>query len=89
MDEIGVRALRAQLAGALRRAEAGERLVVTVGGRAVAQLAPLGDVGGGTTLADLADRGLLVRPRSAQRCDPPRVAVSTGTRLDRVLAEIR
>lgn len=84
-----MRALRLELATALRRAEAGEHLVITVAGRGVAQLGPLGDAGGGATLDDLADRGLLVRPRSSRRDAAPRVVVWSGTRLDRVLGEVR
>ena len=40
MDTIGVRELRADLAGAVRRATAGERTVITSHGRPVAQLVP-------------------------------------------------
>ena len=38
---MNVRELRANLAAAVRQAEAGQRVVITVGGRAVAQLGPL------------------------------------------------
>src|SRR3546814_20459671 len=41
MEQIGARELRANLAAALRQAGAGERVVVTVDGRPVAQLGPL------------------------------------------------
>lgn len=88
---VNVRELRANLAAAVRRAEAGHRIVVTVGGRPVAQLGPL-DPGGGTepTLDDLAVRGLLQRARRTDRPPPDLlVALPVGTRLDRLLDEVR
>ena len=50
---IGIRELRADLAAAVRRAGAGQRVVVSVGGRAVAQLGPVEPEQGQTVLADL------------------------------------
>jgi prevent-host-death family protein len=41
MAEIPSRALRNDTAGVLRRVESGERVVVTVNGRAVAELVPV------------------------------------------------
>jgi prevent-host-death family protein len=43
VNEIGVRELRNDVSGLLRRVEAGERFTVTVNGRPVAQLVPLDD----------------------------------------------
>jgi prevent-host-death family protein len=77
---IGIRELRADLAGLVRRAGSGHRVVVSVGGRPVAQLAPLDD----TVDASITP------PR---RTDPPRlgepVRIWTGVRLDRALKELR
>ena len=42
---MNIRELRANLAAAVRQAEAGHRVVITVGGRPIAQLGPL-DHGG-------------------------------------------
>jgi prevent-host-death family protein len=90
VEQVGVRELRASLADAVRRAEAGERVVVTVGGRPVAQLGPLDPGLRGPTIEDLVDRGLLVRARRPDRPDPAvRIPLWAGARLDRVLAEIR
>ena len=89
LREIGTRELRANLAAALRQVDAGERLVITVDGRPVAQLGPL-EPAGSPTLADLAASGLLEpprRPRPAAAPEPADVAVDV--RLDRVLAEVR
>jgi prevent-host-death family protein len=89
MTELPIRRLRAELANAVRRAEAGDVCVVTVGGRPVAQLGPLGGAEA-TTLADLVARGSLIAPR---RHDPYRpgepVPVWRAARLDRVLGDVR
>jgi prevent-host-death family protein len=88
---MNVRTLRSQLAQALRRAEAGERIVVTVGGRPVAQLGPVeADVDRGPTIEDLVARGLLQQARRDDR-PPPTLVVPlwAGARIDRLLREIR
>jgi prevent-host-death family protein len=88
---MNTRTLRAQLAQALRRAEAGERIVVTVGGRPVAQLGPVeADVSGRPTIEDLVARGLLVPARRDDRPAPTlTVPLWAGARIDRLLREIR
>ena len=89
MEQIGARELRAHLAAALRQAAAGERVVVTVDGRPVAQLGPL-EARGGPTLADLAASGLVEPPRRPDRPDPPdALDTAVDVRLDRVLDEVR
>ncbi len=89
MDRIGARELRGNLAAALRQAAAGERVVVTVDGRPVAQLGPV-EAAGAPTLDELAAAGLVDPPRRRDRPPPP-AAVDTAVdvRLDRVLAEVR
>jgi prevent-host-death family protein len=42
MEEVGLRELRQQASDLVRRAEAGETIVVTVSGRPAAQLSPVG-----------------------------------------------
>ena len=85
-----IRELRANLAAAVRQAEAGHRVVVTVGGRAVAQLGPLDAGRGEPTLDDLASRGLVQRARRSDRPGPDLVvALPVGARLDRLLDEVR
>ena len=87
---MNIRELRANLAAAVRRAEAGHRIVVTVGGRPVAQLGPLDPGRDVLTLDDLANRGLLHRARRSDRPAPDLlVALPVGTRLDRLLDEVR
>jgi len=85
---VGVRELRNQVAAVLRRAEAGERIVVTVDGRPVAQLGPL-TAPGAPTLADLAAAGLVEPPRTAHPADPRAEDLPADVRLDRLLEDLR
>ena len=90
VDRLGIRQLRNATADAVRRASAGERIVITVDGRPLAQLGPLDPVAGAPSLDDLAARGLVVRARRDDRPGPAvTVALWAGSRLDRVLAEVR
>lgn len=85
-----MRRFRAQVAAFLRRAEGGERIVVTVAGRPVAQLGPLDPAGDVPTIEDLAARGLVVPARRNDRPPPDvRVDPGLGARLDRLVAEVR
>ena len=87
---VGIRHLRADVAAAVRRAGAGEQIVVTVGGRPVASLGPLDAAVGVACLEDLLARGLVIAPRRAGGWTPPRpVPVWSGSRIDRILREIR
>jgi prevent-host-death family protein len=91
VDSVGIRELRNQVAAVVRRAAAGERVVVTVDGRPVAQLGPLEPEPGRLTLDDLAAAGLLDPPRRPERpaAAPDAVAAPVDVRLDRVLDELR
>jgi prevent-host-death family protein len=89
MDQIGTRELRSNLAAALRQAAGGERVVITVDGRPVAQLGPL-EPAGAPTLHELATSGLVDPPRRADRPGPPdALDAAVDVRLDRVLTEVR
>jgi prevent-host-death family protein len=85
---IGVRELRNDVATVLRRAAAGERIVVTSDGRPVAQLGPL-EAAAPPGLDDLAAAGLLEVPRTPRPPDPEPVDVPVDVRLDGVLDEVR
>jgi prevent-host-death family protein len=90
MERLGVRELRNQAAAAIRRAGAGERILITVAGRPVAQLGPLDPGTHPVSLPDLAARGLVVLPRRSDR-PPPATTVRpwAGTRLDRMFDQVR
>ena len=65
-------------------------IVVTVAGRPVAQLGPLDPGDAAPTIEDLAARGLLVAARRDDRPTPDlRLDPWPGTRLDRLVAEVR
>ena len=88
MSTLSIRALRAELATAVRRAADGEPTIVTVGGRPQAQLAPLG--AHSLDLDHLIATGAVTPPRRTTpwRAPDP-VPISPGARLDRAVAEIR
>jgi prevent-host-death family protein len=90
MEEVGIRDLRFNAAGMVRRASAGERIIVTVNGRPLAQLGPIDSGPAAPTLAELVARGLLRGPASSERSPSPnRVELWAGMRLDRMLSEVR
>jgi len=86
LRRIGIRELRNDVAAVVRRAGAGERIVVTVDGRPVAQLGPLSPEGS-PSLDDLVAAGHVVAPRRAaappipEPVDPP-VDARTGPVID-------
>lgn len=87
---LGIRELRAELATHVRRAEAGDRLIITVDGRPAAQLAPISPAGE-PDLDDLAAAGLVRRPARhdlpASPTDLPLLPVDLS--VDQLLAELR
>ncbi|HSL74377.1 MAG TPA: prevent-host-death protein [Ilumatobacteraceae bacterium] len=88
MRAIGVRELRAGLAEAVRRAAAGDRTVVTAGGRPVAQLGPLD--ADAPDLERLIGSGAVIPPRrTSEWRSPEPVPVWAGVRIDQVLRELR
>jgi prevent-host-death family protein len=90
MERIGIRQLRADLAAQVRRATAGERLVITVDGRPVAQLGPLEAEPGRQSLDDLAAQGQLVLARRDDRPAPTfAMPLWAGTRIDQLVREVR
>lgn len=89
LASIGVRELRNQVAALVRRAASGERLVVTVDGRPMAQLGPLTNPGP-PQLADLAAAGLVEAPARAQHATPPPAEdLPVDVRLERVVGQLR
>lgn len=90
MAHIGMRELRATLSTFLKRAQLGERVVVTIDGQPVAQLGPLaGDIDG-VSLSDLVARGAIVAPRRRGDWVPDEpLLLSAGARVDRALSQVR
>jgi antitoxin (DNA-binding transcriptional repressor) of toxin-antitoxin stability system len=77
------------VAAVVRRAAAGERVVVTVDGVAMAQLGPLQPEPGALSLHDLTAAGLLEAPRSTPAPPPEAANTPVDVRLDRVLDQVR
>jgi prevent-host-death family protein len=78
MDRIGVRELRNQASQVVRRAKAGERLIITVDGRAAAQIGPLSPSERTADLQELLASGAVVAPRTHAPPDPPRPIRAAG-----------
>jgi len=89
MVQIGIRELRATAAAAVRRAEAGQRTVITVAGRPVAELGPLTSAASERTLVELIAQGLLIAPRRRGEPNDATISVWGTLRLDRLLREVR
>ena len=89
VEIVGVRELRNDVAAVVRRAAAGERITITVGGVPTAQLGPLTPTAG-PSLDDLVAAGLVEPPR---RPGPPTVPtpvdVPVDVRVDDVLDDLR
>ncbi len=90
VEQIGIRRLRAEVAAQVRRAGAGERLVITVDGRPVAQLGPLEAPAGSHTIGDLAALGRILPARRGDR-PPPDMSLPlwAGTRIDQLVRGVR
>lgn len=90
-SRVGVRELRNNVAALLRRASAGERIVVTVDGQPTAQLGPLGATGSDDlTLDDLVAAGLATPPARPDRPPAPSAEdVPVDVRPDAVMDELR
>jgi prevent-host-death family protein len=87
--QIGIRELRAGLAAFVRRAAAGETIVVTVSGRPAAVLAPIG-AGHEPSLDELVAFGAVVAPRTrAARRAAERERLPVDARCDVELRKVR
>ena len=90
-QRLGIRELRGRLTALVRRAGAGERIVITIAGRPVAQLGPVEPASSQVTLDDLVARGLVEPARRGDRPAEPDTRIDTwsGRRLDVALREVR
>jgi prevent-host-death family protein len=90
VPRVGIRELRNSVAGVVRRAANGERVVITVDGVPTALLGPLTPDAGGVTLDDLIAAGLVLPPGRLDHPEPPEpVSLPIDTRSVRVLGELR
>ena len=90
MDRIGIRELRNNVARVVRRARAGERIVVTVDGVPAAQLGPLNDGAAAASVDDLVAAGLIRPPQAAgPRKKPAPVPAPPGPSSTEILRDDR
>lgn len=89
MNRIAVRDLRNQASRVVRRARAGERVVITLDGVPVAQIGPLTPETGATTLEALIAQGRLMAPRSNKPPTAPAPIRLPGASTTRVLSWLR
>ncbi len=71
MDRVGIRELRNYASRVVRRAQAGQRIVITVDGVPAAQIGPLDDGRSARTLDDLIAAGQVLPPRTSVPPPPP------------------
>ena len=88
MLRVGIRELRNDVAAVVRRAAAGERVVVTVDGRPVAQLGPL-EPTTEVTIDDLVATGLLRAPSRPRPDDPEPEDTPVDARTASAIEELR
>ncbi|MGI8793220.1 MAG: type II toxin-antitoxin system prevent-host-death family antitoxin [Acidimicrobiales bacterium] len=90
LSKVGIRELRNQVAAVVRRARAGERIVITVDGTPAAMLGPLEPTAEQPTIDDLIAAGLADPPRRSTRPQPPEsISLPVDARSTRVLDELR
>jgi prevent-host-death family protein len=90
VERIAVRELRNQASRVVRRARAGERLIITVDGVPAAEIGPVSAVGRAVSLAELIATGGVVAPlaRAPSRAPEPAPAPSGRSSAD-ILTELR
>ncbi|TSA52618.1 MAG: type II toxin-antitoxin system prevent-host-death family antitoxin [Actinobacteria bacterium] len=91
MRTIGIRELRERSATFIKRAGAGEQMIITVSGDPVATLGPITSA---TTqaisLIDLVTNGSVVASRRRDKYQlPVAVTIHSGSRIDQTLREVR
>jgi len=91
MRSIGIRELRERSATFIKRAGAGEQMIITVSGDPVAILGPITPTATQEiTLTDLVANGAVVAPRRRDKYQIPKaITFSSGSRIDQTLREVR
>ncbi len=87
MREIGVRELKRTLSETLRTAGQGELIRVTIRGRPLADIVPIGAAGGDNRLHQLVVAGRIDPPVRSRPDQAPRLATSVRLASELVLAE--
>ncbi|HTS15053.1 MAG TPA: type II toxin-antitoxin system prevent-host-death family antitoxin [Candidatus Sulfotelmatobacter sp.] len=89
MERIAIRELRNQVSRVVRRARAGERLIITVDGVPAAEIGPVG-AAGTATLHELIASGAVAAARLRTPAPPAKpVPAPSGLTSEAVLAQLR
>lgn len=90
MDKVTIRQLRNDVSRIVRRASAGERLIITSNGVAVAEIRPLEQRTAERTLEEMIATGELIAPRTRAKPRPATpIAFSGGRTTEDILRELR
>ena len=90
MERIAIRELRNQASQVVRRARAGERLVITVDGVPAAEIGPVGIGDQGTSLPEQIAIGAVVAARLKSPAPPAKpVSAPSGRSSSEVLRQLR
>jgi len=90
MERIALRELRNQASRVVRRARAGERLIITVDGVPAAEIGPVTAPGRSASLEELIAIGAVSAPRERTASRSPRpLSAPSGRSSSDVLAELR
>ncbi|MEA2027305.1 MAG: type II toxin-antitoxin system prevent-host-death family antitoxin [Chloroflexota bacterium] len=90
MDRVTIRQLRNDVSRIVRRASAGERLIITSNGVAVAEIRPLEKRSVERTIEDMIAAGELIAPRRRATPRPATPIRFSGSRTsDEILQELR
>ena len=91
MRSIGIRELRERSSTFIKRAGAGEQMIITVSGDPVATLGPFTpSVVQTITLTELVANGAVVAPRRRDKYQLPKaITFNSGLRIDQTLREVR
>ena len=87
MREIGIRDLKASLSEVIRHVDRGEHVRVTMRGRAVADIVPVGASRAHVRISELVAAGRVTPARQGRPGRPPRLVKSARSASELVLAE--
>ncbi len=88
-NKVSMSVLRKELAGFLRRAKNGERVIITVDGKPIAQIGPL-EPNGSLDMDQLVASGLVNEPTSVSSTNKPaQMSFPIDVTIETILLEMR
>ena len=89
VSKVAMSVLRKELAGFLRRAKNGERMIITVDGKSIAQIGPL-EPNGSLDIDQLVASGLVNEPTSFSSTNKPaQMSFPIDVTIETILLEMR